>query len=385
MKTRLAIILVLAACCASCDFYKHDHSNVQLSAPASIPDVKPAIIDPDIPQQIDELAGQLVDKRVLFIGESHDQLEHHRNQLRIIKSLYARYPDFAIGVEYFQQPFQSYLDDYIAGRITEREMLVGTEYFKRWKLDYRMLQPIFQFALENHIPLLALSISDEIHSKVFRGGMKSLSPFELAQIPVDMQPASEGYLQRMKSIFISHPANDDFGAFVEGVLLWDESMADTAARYLKTHSRTRMVVLAGMVHVMYGDGIPGRVNRRMGSNQSVVVINGNDFGNYPGIANFQLLVKNGAALPKAGKLGVAIADGSHGVLISDFASASAARAAGLVAGDRIVAVNGVKVANISELESILFDKPPGERIRLMVQRGGRTDPAQELNFEVALR
>ena len=385
MNTRLAIILVLIACCASCDFSKHDHSNVQLSAPASIPDVRPAIIDPDIPQQIDELTAQLAGRRVLFIGESHDRLEHHRNQLRIIKSLYARYPDFAIGVEYFQQPFQSYLDDYIAGRITEREMLVGTEYFKRWKLDYRMLQPIFQFALENHIPLLALSISDEIHSKVFRGGMKSLSPLELAQIPADMQPASEGYLQRMKSIFISHPANDDFGAFVEGVLLWDESMADTAARYLKTHPGTRMVVLAGMVHVMYGDGIPGRVNRRMGSNQSVVVINGNDFGSYPGIADFQLLVKNGAALPKAGKLGVAIADGSHGVLISDFAIASAARAAGLVAGDRIVAVNGVEVANISELESILFDKPPGERIRLMVQRGGRTDPVQELSFEVALR
>ena len=118
-------------------------------------------------------------------------------------------------------PSSTYLDDYIAGRIDEREMLIKTEYFKRWQLDYRLLQPIFEFAREKHIPVLALNVSDEIHNKVFRGGMKSLSPEERAQTPADIEPASEHYLQRLKAIFDSHPEGDDFATFVEGVLLWD--------------------------------------------------------------------------------------------------------------------------------------------------------------------
>jgi uncharacterized iron-regulated protein len=305
--------------------------------------------------------------------------------LRIIQSLYERYPDLAIGVEYFQQPFQQYLDDYIAGRIDEREMLRKTEYFKRWQLDYRLMQPIFAFARKNHIPVLALNVSDEIHNKVFRGGMRSLSPVELAQTPEDMQPASDSYLQRLKSIFNSHPTNNDFDTFVEGVLLWDESMADTAARYLKAHPQSRMVVLAGMVHVMYGDGIPERLNRRLGGDQSAVLINGNDFGNYPGIADFQLVTDGGMELPKAGKLGVSIVDGSGGVRISEFTPGSAAQAAGMAIGDRIVALNGVKVTTIMELKSLMFDKQPGERMQVVVERNLVADTREKSQFEVVLR
>src|SRR5665811_420869 len=107
------------------------------------------------------------------------------------------------------------------------------------------MQPIFAFARKNHIPVLALNVSDEIHNKGFRGGMKSLNPLELAQTPKEIQPANEHYLQRLRLIFNSHPTGNDFATFVEGVLLWDESMADTAARYLKAHPQSRMVVLAG--------------------------------------------------------------------------------------------------------------------------------------------
>ena len=385
LKLHLTVILALAACCASCGSYGHDHAGLQLSASRSDPGRKPGTVDLDDQQQLDKAIGLLADKRVIFVGEVHDRLEHHQNQLRIIQSMYARYPDLVIGVEYFQQPFQHYLDDYIAGRIDEREMLIKTEYFKRWQVDYRLIQPIFAFAREKHIPVLALNVSDEIHNKVFRGGMKSLDPLELAQTPEDIQPANEHYLQRLNAIFKSHPPSNDFATFVEGVLLWDESMADTAARYLKAHPRSRMVVLAGMVHVMYGDGIPERLNRRLGSNQSAVMLNGNDFGNYPGVADYQLVTDGGKVLPKAGKLGVSIIDGSGGVRISEFTPGSAAQAAGMAVGDRTVALNGVKVANILELKSMMFDKRPGQRMQVMVQRDRATGSGGDSQFEVVLR
>jgi len=382
---RLNTILALAVFCTSCGAYGHNPEVSQM--PSSIPnsDAIPKTVNVENLQQIEALAGQLADKRVIFIGEVHDRLEHHQNQLRIIQALYARNHELSIGVEYFQKPFQPYLDDYIAGRISEREMLVKTEYFKRWQLDYRMVQPIFAFARENHIPVLALNVPDEIHKKVFRGGMNALSTEELAQTPADIQPASQHYLKRLKSIFDSHPTSNDFVNFVEGVLLWDESMADNAANYLASHPQSQMVVLAGMVHVMYGDGIPERINRRLGTDQSIVIINGIDFGNYPGVADYQLLVNGHVSLPKAGKLGVSVDDGSGSVRISFFTPDSAAQARGILVGDRITALDGVKVVSISELKSILFDKQPGDRIQVSVQRESASGPESDMQFDVVLR
>jgi membrane-associated protease RseP (regulator of RpoE activity) len=215
--------------------------------------------------------------------------------------------------------------------------------------------------------------------------MSSLSPIELAQTPDYILSASQHYLQYLRTIFNSHPTNNDFGTFVEGVLLWDESMADSAARYLKTHPRSRMVVLAGMVHVMYGDGIPERLNLRLGSNQSTVMINGTDFANNPGIADYQLVTEGSQELPKAGKLGVSIIDGSDGVHVSEFTQGGAAQAAGISVGDRIVALNGVKVGNVLELKSVMFDKRPGERMQVLIQRNLSSDKRVESLIDVVLR
>jgi S1-C subfamily serine protease len=119
-----------------------------------------------------------------------------------------------------------------------------------------------------------------------------------------------------------------------------------------------------------------------------VIINGNDFGDYPGVADYQLTTGGGAGLPKPGKLGVSIIDDSRagssgGVLISGLTTGSAAQEAGIALGDRIVGLNGTKVSNVLELKSIMFDKQPGERMRVMVQRG--MDTRKELQFEVVLR
>jgi len=78
-------------------------------------------IDLDAPLPLDKLVAQLATKRVVFVGETHDRNDNHLNQLEIIKRLHELDPNIAIGVEYFQQPFQKQVDDYIDGRIQENE------------------------------------------------------------------------------------------------------------------------------------------------------------------------------------------------------------------------------------------------------------------------
>jgi uncharacterized iron-regulated protein len=46
-------------------------------------------------------------------------------------------------------------------------------------------------------------------------------------------------------------------------VLWDETMAETIAKYLKNHPKSQVIVLVGKGHIIYNYGIPSRVERRL--------------------------------------------------------------------------------------------------------------------------
>ena len=50
---------------------------------------------------LSSLVEKISDKQVVFVGESHDQYQHHLNQLAIIKGLHAKHSDLGIGLEFF--------------------------------------------------------------------------------------------------------------------------------------------------------------------------------------------------------------------------------------------------------------------------------------------
>ena len=73
-------------------------------------------------------------------------------------------------------------------------------------------------------------------------------------------------------------------------------------------------------------------------------------------------------------LGVTTADaagGYPGAVVADVAPGSPAAAAGLAAGDRIVAVDGTPVPGAAELRGLIQAHQPGETVSLRVVRGGR--------------
>jgi len=140
-------------------------------------------VDLDSALPPDKLATQLATKRVVFIGEIHDRYDHHTNQLEIIRRLHELDPNLAIGVEYFQQPFQQQVDDYIAGRISENEFLRTTEYYRRWKYDYRLYAPIFRYAREQRIPVRALNVPTALTSAVARVGIAGLTEEQRVYLP----------------------------------------------------------------------------------------------------------------------------------------------------------------------------------------------------------
>lgn len=315
----------------------------------------------------------------VLVGEFHDRYDHHLTQLEIICRLHDRDPRLAIGIEFVQKPFQAPLDDYLAGRLDVDALLEKVDYYTRWGYDFRLYEPILSFARDREIPVIALNVAAEVSSKTSHTGIDSLSPEERAQVPAEIEPADERYLARMQAVFERHPAAQlaDFEGFVTAQLLWDESMAERAALYLRRHSAQKIVVLAGNGHVAYRNAIPDRLGRRTRTDPIAVSQEiRNDVDND---ADYRL-ISTELKLPPAGKLGVYMQTDEGAVRIESLFEDSAAQIGGLQEGDRILSLDGRGVTSYADVKIALWRKRSGDPVDVVVGRGDET-----LSYQVVLR
>ncbi len=322
----------------------------------------------DLPT-LDSIIPELAEDRVIYVGEAHTTYGHHLSQLDIIRRLHEIDSNIAIGLEFFQQPFQQYLDDYIAGTLDEKEMLRKTEYYIRWAYDYRHYKPILDYAKEQGIPLIALNLPKEITRKVGAEGMDALTDEERSTIPKEIDDSNALYKKRIKAVFYQHPHGKErsFEKFMQVQLLWDEGMAEQAAKYLLKYPERRMVVLAGIGHLADGTGIPQRLNRRIPVKSSIV-LPANAVNVSPGVADF-LLYPEDAELPPTGRLGILLADNKKAV-VGGVLPGSPAEQAGLKKDDLILSLNGVATEALADFRIFLLDKKPGDELDVVVRRKG---------------
>jgi len=273
--------------------------------------------------------------------------------------------------EFFQQPFQDPLDAYLDLRIDTPEMLAQTEYYDRWHFDYRLYAPILEFARGRGIPLVALNAPEEISSKVAQEGIAGLSEAERAQFPAQLERGLPGYRERLQAVFDEHPEvqHMSFENFVEAQLIWDESMAERAARYLDAHPGRRLVVLAGDGHVIRSGIIPVRFGRRSGV-EAVNLLQGEPKEFAPEGADYVLISKT-IELPRVGKIGVMLDTSGDRVVVSGFSEDSAAKDIGILTQDRIVELDGKPIASLADLKFALIDKRPGDAVSVKGLGQGR--------------
>jgi membrane-associated protease RseP (regulator of RpoE activity) len=199
--------------------------------------------------------------------------------------------------------------------------------------------------------------------------MHSLSESQQARLPSEIDRSNEAYVARIRSVFDHHPPREgrEFENFLQVQLLWDETMAERTADWLRANPEGHMVVLAGIGHLIYGQGIPDRVQRRLPVS-SAVILNMNQAGELdPGLGDY-LVVTPQNDLPPAGKLGVFLDLDEAPPKVSGFAEASGAAKAGVESGDRVVAIDGTPINSYSDIRIALMDKGVGDQVELEVAR-----------------
>jgi aminopeptidase N len=326
---------------------------------------------------------RVADKKIIYVGETHEEFSHHVMQLEIIKNLHRRGRSLAIGMEMFQKPFQRAVDEYIQGKIDEREFLKGTQYFKRWGFDYHLYQPILLFARSEKIPIVALNQRGEIVDKVFRGGLDSLSAQEKEFLPSQMDFSDGVYRERLRKTFQEHEdyklKNFDF--FYQAQIVWDETMSESVDQFLRTHPGDQMVILAGSGHLAYGSGIPKRTARRNGYDYAIIL---NDVDLENGIADYVLFPGTipGQTSPR---LMVFLKEEAGKVEIAGFPQNSVSEKAGIRVGDLLLMIDRTPVHSIDDVKIELLRLKKGEKAKVKIFRKSFLGVNQEMDFEVALQ
>ena len=311
-----------------------------------------------------ETVAQIQDARVVLVGETHTRYDHHLVQLEVFKQLHQASPKLALGVEWFQQPFQSHLDAFIAGEITEEEMLHQTDYFERWRYDYRLYRPIIQYALEHQIPIVALNASRELTMALSKSGFDDLSDELKAQLPSSYDWSDKAYEKRLRRSYDAHPNySGKFEDFLRGQLTWDESMADRAAQYLQQHPEMRMLILAGSGHIAYGSGIPNRIKRRIDVQQFSILVSEDHMPISGNIADF-LVLSEEQSLEPVGLIGALLETEDKQIVIKGFSHNSAVRDAGVEKGAVIIGVDDDTVESFADFKLTLMNKKAGDSIEL---------------------
>ncbi len=214
-----------------------------------------------------DILETVVSSDVVYLAETHSDPADHAAQLEIVQALSEK-RDVAIGLEMFQRPFQPVLDSYLAGSLTEADLIEQSEYETRWGFDWEFYAPIVRYAKANDIPLIALNTPAEITRKVALTGLESLAGDDLTYIPpvADISTDNEDYKASIAEVFSAHGDMGhslNFENFFAAQVLWDETMAERVATQLQTEPERQVIVLAGEAHILYGYGIPDRVARRV--------------------------------------------------------------------------------------------------------------------------
>jgi len=207
-----------------------------------------------------EVLPDLKNASLIFVGELHDQKEHHELQLAVIRGLKEVGIPVAVGLEMFRAESQESLDRWVEGETSEREF--KQIYYDNWTSPWSLYQDIFLYARTQRIPMIGLNVPGEITRQVAQGGFSSLTPEQIGELPEVSCDVDTIYMEFIRRSFGQHPhGTTEFTYFCEAQIVWDTAMAWHLVRFLKENPEHSVVVLAGNGH-SWKRGIPEQIRRQ---------------------------------------------------------------------------------------------------------------------------
>lgn len=321
-------------------------------------------------QQQRDLARRGPTLAVLLLGEIHTSVADHAWQLESLDTLHGAGVPLQLGLEMVPAPRQAALDRFATGATDENTFLKEVGWTEVWGHDPALYLPMLRWARQRGVPLLALNAEPALVRRVRQQGLAAVPAVERAGIgePAPLGPA---YRERLRQAWLGHGGGGQGGSgsgaraaeradlerFLDSQRLRDRAMAERLAAARQADPRRLVVALIGRGHLEGDDGVPTQL-RALGVGPTVALLRPQT----PPAC---------APAPRGARLGAYLESTDGAVWVRRVAPGSAAAAADLRPGDRIVAVNGEPVQRAGQVILRVANQPPGQPLRLSVERAGR--------------
>ena len=243
----------------------------------------------------DDLITQLSERPVVLLGEVHIEHEHHRWQLHTLAALQAKKPNMVIAFEAFPRSTQPVLDKWLNGDLAVAEFLKQSRWNDVWRFDPNYYLPLFHFARQHRIPMIAMNVERNFVRAVGQKGFDAVAIGEKEGVskPVDVPAA---YRRSLRAVFDLHkqvgvaysnkPIESDakveqfsekeisearFDRFVQVQSTWDRAMAEAIYKVRNKDDSLLVVGIVGMGHLEFGYGVPHQL-KDLGVKGSVVLL-----------------------------------------------------------------------------------------------------------------
>ncbi|BCS52800.1 ChaN family lipoprotein [Geobacter sp. SVR] len=206
-----------------------------------------------------DVVSNVASADVIFIGEVHNNTQHHQAQLDVLRSLQAKKLPLAIGLEMFTPEDQQKLDDWTGGTLDEESFMAV--FSRNWSYGWPLYRDLFVFARDNRIPLIALNTPKPVISRLIAQGRATLQESEIPpKISWTLNKSQSDYMSTIARQVFGDKAPDTFAArLCESQALRNSGMAWNIARYKRKHAADKVVVLAGTWHAVK-NGVPEQLS-----------------------------------------------------------------------------------------------------------------------------
>jgi len=319
-------------------------------------------------RMIDDLAGA----DVVLVGERHDDHAQHWVQNQVLTGLRGRGP-VAVGMEAFPSGRDRALDDWRRGRIPSwPRFLVSTDWFGFWGIAPDLYRPILETVRRHRLPLAGLNVPRAWIRRIAGKGLDGLEPAQRERIGPVAEPA-EAYRKSLRQSLAEHAGERSAAHFIAAQTAWDAAMAGALLDLRAAHPQAVAVGLAGSGHIRGGYGIPHQLASRSPDLEIRTVLPYDPDEDRPAAdaADYAWAVAPERAADPV-RIGARLGEPGQGpgVAVAGVEEGAAAARAGLEAGDRVLAVDGARTANATELIYRIRQHRWGGCLRLRIRRDG---------------
>ncbi|OGQ13973.1 MAG: hypothetical protein A3B70_03910 [Deltaproteobacteria bacterium RIFCSPHIGHO2_02_FULL_40_11] len=104
-----------------------------------------------------DLISEIQKADIVYSGDYHTFVQSQKIPIRILREVVKRKKKIILGIEMVMSQHQVALDEYLNANITETEFLEDIEYERLWGFQWEHFKPIFEFAKEHHLKMVALN------------------------------------------------------------------------------------------------------------------------------------------------------------------------------------------------------------------------------------